>query len=197
MLLRHVFPFVSRSAVASVIFSPLTFRSSFESSILPFGFSGATISSKVLFMSKMGDNVVGDGLKPNVVFVLGAPGAGKGTQCSLIVKDFGYLHLSAGDLLRQERETKDSPYGDLILSHMKQGTIVPVEITCSLLENAMKKSGKTHFLIDGFPRNQDNLEGWDRQMGNKTNLQFILFLDCPKELCVEMFVAWSSEWSTG
>ena len=38
--------------------------------------------------------------KPNVIFVLGGPGAGKGTQCAKIVDNFGYVHLSAGDLLR-------------------------------------------------------------------------------------------------
>ena len=41
--------------------------------------------------------------KPNVIFVLGGPGAGKGTQCSRIVEHFGHVHLSAGDLLREER----------------------------------------------------------------------------------------------
>lgn len=40
---------------------------------------------------------------PKIIFVLGGPGAGKGTQCSLIVKNLGYVHLSAGDLLREER----------------------------------------------------------------------------------------------
>ena len=41
--------------------------------------------------------------KPNVIFVLGGPGAGKGTQCCRIVENFGHVHLSAGDLLREER----------------------------------------------------------------------------------------------
>ena len=43
--------------------------------------------------------------KPQVVFVLGGPGAGKGTQCANIVREYGWVHLSAGDLLRAERET--------------------------------------------------------------------------------------------
>lgn len=78
--------------------------------------------------------------KPKVVFVLGAPGSGKGTQCSKIVENFGYVHLSAGDLLREERARADSQYGTLIEDCIKNGKIVPVEITCSLLENAMIKS---------------------------------------------------------
>ena len=46
--------------------------------------------------------------KPNVVFVLGGPGAGKGTQCAKIVEQFGFVHLSAGDLLRAERKSPGS-----------------------------------------------------------------------------------------
>jgi hypothetical protein len=51
------------------------------------------------------EEIHGSKPKPQVVFVLGGPGAGKGTQCANIVRDFGWVHLSAGDLLRAERET--------------------------------------------------------------------------------------------
>ena len=79
--------------------------------------------------------------KVNVVFVLGPPGSGKGTQCQKIVKEYGYAHLSAGELLRTEQNTKGSQFGELIEKHMVSGTIVPVAITCSLLLRAMKESG--------------------------------------------------------
>merc|ERR1712170_155930 len=123
--------------------------------------------------------------KPNVVFVLGAPGAGKGTQCTNIVDKFGYVHLSAGDLLRQERKSEGSQYGELIEHHITNGTIVPVAITCSLLERAMQQSEKNDFLIDGFPRNEDNLTGWNEAVGDKVNLKFVLFLDCSQDTCLE------------
>lgn len=57
---------------------------------------------------------------------------------SHVLQKFGYVHLSAGDLLREERAKPGSEYGELIEGHIKNGTIVPVEITCSLLERAMK-----------------------------------------------------------
>uniref|UniRef100_A0A336JYT3 UMP-CMP kinase n=1 Tax=Culicoides sonorensis TaxID=179676 RepID=A0A336JYT3_CULSO len=127
--------------------------------------------------------------KPKVVFVLGAPGSGKGTQCSKIVEHYGYVHLSAGDLLREERARPDSEFGTLIEDFIKNGKIVPVEITCSLLENAMiknkKETGKNSFLIDGFPRNEDNLNGWTKQMSDKVNLQFVLYFDGPNEVFIE------------
>ncbi|KAH8247124.1 hypothetical protein KR032_009878 [Drosophila birchii] len=123
--------------------------------------------------------------KPKVVFVLGGPGAGKGTQCSKIVDRFQFTHLSAGDLLREERSREGSKFGILIEEYIRNGKIVPVEVTCSLLENAMKASGKSRFLVDGFPRNQDNLDGWNRQMSEKVDMQFVLFFDCGEDVCVQ------------
>ncbi|KAJ8953544.1 hypothetical protein NQ318_002964 [Aromia moschata] len=124
-------------------------------------------------------------MQPSVVFVLGGPGAGKGTQCQRIVQNYGYVHLSAGDLLREERNNPGSKYGELIENYIREGKIVPVEITCSLLEAAMDASGKEKFLIDGFPRNQNNLDGWQKAMAGKVRLQFVLFFDCPLEVCTE------------
>ena len=124
-------------------------------------------------------------MKPDVVFVLGAPGSGKGTQCSNISKEFNFVHLSAGDLLREERVKPGSKYGELIEDKIKNGLIVPVEITCSLIQAAMERSGSTKFLIDGFPRNQNNLEGWNKQMSSCVNMLFVLFFDCPEDVCVK------------
>lgn len=122
---------------------------------------------------------------PKVIFVLGGPGAGKGTQCVRIVQDFGYVHLSAGDLLRAERQRVGSKVGEQIEDHIRKGTIVPVEITCGLIETAMRESGKETFLIDGFPRNKDNLDGWNQQMGTKTNVKGVLFFECSEKTCIE------------
>ncbi|CAG5076844.1 Similar to cmpk1: UMP-CMP kinase (Xenopus laevis) [Cotesia congregata] len=63
--------------------------------------------------------------KPEVIFVLGGPGAGKGTTCKDIVKKTGYVHLSAGDLLREEQNKPGSEFGELIKGHIVAGTIVP------------------------------------------------------------------------
>jgi UMP-CMP kinase len=49
-------------------------------------------------------------------------------------QDFGFVHLSAGDLLREEQARPDSEFGALIDGHIRNGSIVPVEITCGLLE---------------------------------------------------------------
>jgi len=121
----------------------------------------------------------------SVIFVLGGPGAGKGTQCEKITKMYPFVHLSAGDLLREERNTPGSQYGDLISSHIKEGSIVPVEITCSLLKRAMEKSELRSFLIDGFPRNKDNLDGWNKVMEGVSDVKRVLFFNCVDQVCVD------------
>lgn len=128
-------------------------------------------------------------MKPQVVFVLGGPGAGKGTQCSNIVENYSYTHLSAGELLRAEQARDGSEVGYLISTYIKEGKIVPVEITINLLKKAMeetmqKDEKKFRFLIDGFPRNEDNLEGWNKVMDSKADVKFVLFFDCSNEVCV-------------
>jgi len=47
---------------------------------------------------------------------------------------------------------------------------------------AMKENGKENFLIDGFPRNKDNLDGWNRQMGDKTEVKGVLFFECSEKV---------------
>ena len=76
-------------------------------------------------------------------FVLGGPGSGKGTLCNDLVRDNGFIHLSAGDLLRKERDSGDSKYGTLINERILAGKIVPVEITVNLLKTAMEENGWT------------------------------------------------------
>jgi UMP-CMP kinase len=116
-----------------------------------------------------------------VIFVLGGPGAGKGTQCARINKEFPkIIHLSAGELLREEQARPDSPLGTIIISCINNGTIVPMHITISLLENAMKSHPEaTAFLIDGFPRSIDQGEEFERKVCESTA---VIFYDCPQDV---------------
>lgn len=116
--------------------------------------------------------------------------SGKGTQCARLVNEFGFCHLSgtlvfltcflltlilpkAGDLLRAEQHRQGSEYGDLIRTCIREGTIVPMEVTIKLLEIAMDaamsegksgegwRNGRGRFLIDGFPRKMDQAVKFD------------------------------------
>jgi len=110
--------------------------------------------------------------KPYVLFVLGGPGSGKGTACTRLVEEKGFIHLSAGDLLRAEKSS-GSKNAELINNYIVNGQIVPVEITVNLIKDAMKAKGweKKRFLVDGFPRNKDNLDGWESVMGDDADLK--------------------------
>lgn len=125
-----------------------------------------------------------------VVFLLGGPGSGKGTQSANLVRDYGFTHLSAGDLLRAEQVRKESQYGDLIKSYIREGKIVPMEITVALLSNAMAEAlangkdtsatgGKARFLIDGFPRKLDQAVFFEETVCPS---EMTLFLNCPEEV---------------
>ncbi|KAH0566117.1 hypothetical protein GP486_000478 [Trichoglossum hirsutum] len=148
----------------------------------------------------------------SVIFVLGGPGAGKGTQCANLVRDYGFRHLSAGDLLRAEQARPGSEFGELIKGYIKDGKIVPMEVTVALLENAMRdaiEKGNTKFLIDGtkpphrpeLPRGAlffffvfrlKSVAGFPRQMDQATRFEsdvcpsmFTLFFDCPEEVMLQ------------
>eukprot|EP00200_Dunaliella_tertiolecta_P017710 CAMPEP_0202422792 /NCGR_PEP_ID=MMETSP1128-20130828/51042_1 /ASSEMBLY_ACC=CAM_ASM_000463 /TAXON_ID=3047 /ORGANISM="Dunaliella tertiolecta, Strain CCMP1320" /LENGTH=515 /DNA_ID=CAMNT_0049030867 /DNA_START=35 /DNA_END=1582 /DNA_ORIENTATION=- len=116
----------------------------------------------------------------SIVFVLGGPGSGKGTQCEKIKERYaGVVHLSAGDLLRAEAKS-GSETGELIESIIKEGKLVPVEVTIGLLKAAMEKyrEGMKMVLIDGFPRALDQADRFENDISLPTA---VLFFECPEE----------------
>ena len=120
--------------------------------------------------------------KYKVIFIVGPPGVGKNTQCDKLVEKYKFIHFGAGDLLRAEAK-KDTEEGKLVNSLISQGKIVPVKITCSLLKKAMDESGKNNiFLIDGYPRNQDNIDGWNEVFGENYKLITSIILGCDEEM---------------
>ncbi|PYH78875.1 uridylate kinase [Aspergillus uvarum CBS 121591] len=126
-----------------------------------------------------------------VVFVLGGPGSGKGTQSANLVRDYGFTHLSAGDLLRAEQVREGSQAGELIRTYIREGKIVPMEITVKLLSDAMAETlaagtnpaanagSKPRFLVDGFPRKLDQAVFFEDTVCPS---EMTLFLDCPEEV---------------
>ncbi|XP_073293007.1 UMP-CMP kinase-like isoform X1 [Primulina huaijiensis] len=118
------------------------------------------------------------GRNPIITFVLGGPGSGKGTQCMKIVETFGFTHLSAGDLLRKEISS-NSENGSMILDTIREGKIVPSEMTVKLLQKAIEESKNDRFLIDGFPRSEENRITYERVIGTEPDI--VLFFHCPEE----------------
>lgn len=113
-----------------------------------------------------------------IFFVLGGPGSGKGTQCKNLVEKFGFAHFSAGDLLRAEVKS-GSEQGAMIDEMIKEGKIVPGEITINLLKKAVEGSDAPGVLIDGFPRKLAQAGAFEKDV---SEFEFVLFLDCPEEV---------------
>lgn len=120
--------------------------------------------------------------QPNVVFVLGGPGAGKGTMCELAELQLDWIHLSMGDLLREEHQKQNS-HTEIIEEALTAGKLVPNEIIVTLLKETMERitrtTGKSHFLLDGFPRSLGNLTAWQDVFGHQMELPLMLYFECP------------------
>ena len=85
------------------------------------------------------------------IVLLGAPGAGKGTQSARLVDEFGFTHLSTGDLLRAAVK-EGTELGVKAKSYMDAGELVPDEVVIGLVEEKLKAAPEASFLLDGFPR---------------------------------------------
>lgn len=95
------------------------------------------------------------------VIILGAPGSGKGTISSRIVRDFNLSHLSSGDILRSNIGNK-TPLGLQVKEYVTKGALVPDSLVTKLMVTEVKKLGpQVDWLLDGFPRTQSQAEALD------------------------------------
>jgi len=97
------------------------------------------------------------------IVLLGAPGAGKGTQCKRIVNKYGLLHLSSGDILRQER-TAGTELAKKAATYMDSGELVPDQIIVEMMAGAIKKTTEAGFVLDGFPRTVNQADELDKSL---------------------------------
>ena len=96
------------------------------------------------------------------IVIFGPPGAGKGTQSSLIVKKFNLHQLSTGELLRKEIKN-NTKLGQEISSIIDEGNLVSDEIVGDLIENYLSnKVFKSRLIFDGYPRNLIQARNLDR-----------------------------------
>ena len=87
------------------------------------------------------------------IVLLGAPGAGKGTQAQKLVAEFGFAHISTGDLLRAAI-TEGSRLGKKAKGYMDEGKLVPDELVVDLVKERLEADdAQAGFILDGFPRN--------------------------------------------
>ena len=118
--------------------------------------------------------------KPNVVFVIGGPGCGKGTQCKRIVSNFGYVSFSTGDLLRQYVKEKKEGYEE-IETQMKEGKLISSKTLMKVLKSYIVSSSNKKILVDGYPRNQENIDVWEEEMKGEVNVKGALYIEVSNE----------------
>ncbi|AIQ61132.1 adenylate kinase [Paenibacillus borealis] len=93
----------------------------------------------------------------NILF-MGPPGAGKGTQASVVVKELGIPHISTGDAFRLAIK-QGTPIGLKAKSYTEQGLLVPDDVTIGIVEERLQQSDcEKGFLLDGFPRTLSQAE---------------------------------------
>ncbi len=120
------------------------------------------------------------------LILLGAPGAGKGTQAARINKKFGVAHISTGDILRANVKD-ETPLGLEAKGYMDKGALVPDELVIKLVEDRLSKDDlKDGFMLDGFPRTVDQAEKLDAILKNLAyELDAVINIDVDKGLLVE------------
>ena len=123
------------------------------------------------------------------IILLGAPGAGKGTQASKIVDAYKVPHISTGDIFRENIKNQ-TPIGVLAKSFIDKGQLVPDEVTCKIVEDRISKEDcKNGYILDGFPRTIAQAEELDKiakiDLVININVDHALLLDrlCGRRVC--------------
>ena len=114
------------------------------------------------------------------LLIIGAPGAGKGTMSDLIKKEYGVVHVSTGDMLR-EAVRKETPVGLKAQGYMNRGELVPDEIIHEIIAERLSADDiQRGFLFDGYPRTRVQAEDLDAIL-NELGLK----LDCVIDLAID------------
>ena len=115
------------------------------------------------------------------IILLGAPGAGKGTQASRIVDAYKLPHISTGEIFRENIEAK-TPIGILAKFHIDQGHLVPDRETCEIVEERISREDcKNGYLLDGFPRTIAQAEALDKI----EKLDLVINIDVDQKLLLD------------
>ncbi len=114
--------------------------------------------------------------------LLGAPGAGKGTQAAMLKEKYGIAHVSTGDILRSNVKAA-TPLGLEAKAYMDRGELVPNELVIKLVEDRLQKDDvKQGFMLDGFPRTVDQAEELSRILSElNMDLDVVINISVPKE----------------
>lgn len=114
--------------------------------------------------------------------MVGGPGAGKGTQASLLAHKMGLLHLSSGDLFRDNIK-RETPLGKKVKGYLDKGALVPDDLTVQMIDRRLDQPDAEHgVVLDGFPRTRAQAEALDKMLAKRNaRVDQALFVDVDKE----------------
>jgi adenylate kinase len=120
------------------------------------------------------------------IVLLGAPGAGKGTQGVALAEQFGVPHVSSGELLRAEM-TSDSELGRLVRGSVSRGELVPDELVLSVVGRAVNEAMETGgYILDGFPRTLEQAKrAFELAVTAGSNADHVIYLAVPDDIVRE------------
>ena len=118
--------------------------------------------------------------------MLGAPGAGKGTQAKKIAEKYGIPHISTGDIFRANIKN-GTELGNKAKSYMEKGLLVPDELTCDLVvDRIAQEDCKNGYVLDGFPRTIPQAEALKAALGKMgTTIDYAINVEVPDENIVK------------
>ena len=120
------------------------------------------------------------------LILLGPPGAGKGTQASSIVAEYGITHISTGDIFRHNIKN-ETELGKKVKSYLDNGQLVPDELTIDLVWDRLSNDDcKNGFLLDGFPRTINQAEALQKGLEERgLKLDRVINIDVDKNILVK------------
>ena len=123
------------------------------------------------------------------IILMGPPGAGKGTQAANLVKRYGILHISTGDMFR-EAVKEGTPLGKEAKSYMDAGKLVPDEVTIGIVRERLSKPDcQKGFILDGFPRTVEQADALDEILAdNGIKLTGVVNINVPTADLIERAV---------
>ncbi|QSZ27139.1 adenylate kinase [Aceticella autotrophica] len=119
------------------------------------------------------------------IVLLGSPGAGKGTQASMIAEANHIPHISTGDIFRYNIKN-ETELGKLAKQYIDKGLLVPDDVTNKIVQDRIQKEDcKNGFLLDGYPRNVYQAEFFDNLLEEKNlKLDFVLNINVDKDILI-------------
>lgn len=132
------------------------------------------------------DNLIQGSTVPTYIVLMGPPGAGKGTQAQIISEKLGLVHVSSGDIFRENLKTQ-TELGKMAQGYMNRGELVPDDVTIAMISERLKRVDCVKgALLDGFPRTPTQAEALDimlSELGGK--VACAPYIAVPAEILIE------------